>query len=164
MFTSALAIYYVSSDHSGYGGMHYNIIWCTPQWQGGSAQYNCIFVDNDSLDDDSLSGLLVTHVLLFFLFKIQGHLHSCALVEWFIPFSDEPDALTEIWIVMPKVNTTGCYIWVVISVKSILQGIHLIGVFGAAFLPITFHFSHSLNTFNTYYVNRYIDYHLYTNC
>jgi len=156
VFTSALATYYAPSDHSGCGGMHCNVICCTPQWRGGSARYDCVFVDNGGSDDDPLSGLLVTRVLLFFSFRFQGGSHSCALVEWFLPFGDEPDALTGMWIVVPEVNATGRRVRAVISVKSILRGVHLIGVFGAAFLPVTFHFLHSLNAFNAYYVNRYI--------
>ena len=133
-----------------------NIIRCTPRWQGESARYDCVFVDNGGSDNDLLCGLLVARVLLFFSFRFQGCSHSCALVEWFLPFSDEPDPLTGMWIVVPEVNATGRRVRVVISVKTILRGAHLIGVYGANFLPVTFHFSDSLDAFNAYYVNRYI--------
>ena len=102
--------------------------------------------------------------LTFLLFQLSRLFTNCALIEWFLPFSNEPDTLTGMWIVVPEVNAAGHRVRAVISVKSILQGVHLIGVFGAAFLPITLHFSHSFNTFNACYVNRYIDHHLYTIC
>jgi hypothetical protein len=164
VFNSASATYYAPSDHSGRGGMHRNLIRCTPRWRGGSARYDCVFVDNGGSNDDPLCGLLVARVLLFFSFRFQGRSHSCALVEWFLPSGYEPDPSTGMWIVVPEVNTTGHRVRAVISVKSILRGVHLIGVYGAAFLPVTFHFSDSLNAFNAYYVNRYIDHHSYTIC
>ncbi|KAI9573323.1 hypothetical protein HD554DRAFT_1171973, partial [Boletus coccyginus] len=52
----------------------------------------------------------------------------------------------------------------VISVKTILRGVHLIGVYGKEHLPVRFHFSESLTAFNAYYVNKYIDHHSYTIC
>ncbi|KAI9459974.1 hypothetical protein HD554DRAFT_2323915 [Boletus coccyginus] len=143
VFNCASATYFAPSDHSGCGGMHHN-------WRGGSAHYDCVFVDNGGSDDESLSGLLVAHVLLFFSFRFQGCSHSYPL--------------TGMWIVVPEVNAAGCHVQAVISVKSILQGAHLIGVFGAAFLPVPFHFSSSLDAFNAYYVNRYIDHHSYALC
>jgi hypothetical protein len=127
-------------------------------------RYDCVFVDNGGSDNDPLGGLLVACVLLFFSFRFQGRSHSCALVEWFLPFGNESDPLTGMWIVVPKVNATGHCVRAVISVKTILRGAHLIAVYGANFLPVTFHFSDSLDAFNAYYVNRYIDHHSYTIC
>ncbi|KAI9569774.1 hypothetical protein HD554DRAFT_2037791 [Boletus coccyginus] len=62
VFNCASATYFAPSDHSGCGGMHRNVIRCTPQWRGGSARYDCVFVDNGGSDDESLSGLLVSRV------------------------------------------------------------------------------------------------------
>ncbi|KAI9462220.1 hypothetical protein HD554DRAFT_2041202 [Boletus coccyginus] len=56
VFNCASATYFAPSDHSGCGGMHRNVIRCTPQWWGGSARYDCVFVDNGGSDDESLSG------------------------------------------------------------------------------------------------------------
>ena len=48
----------------------------------------------------------------------------------------------------------------VIQLNSILQGAHLIGVSGKHFLPPhNFDFSKSLDSFNSFYVNIYVDHH-----
>ncbi|KAI9567640.1 hypothetical protein HD554DRAFT_2322505 [Boletus coccyginus] len=142
VFNSASATYHAPSDHSGQGGMHRDIIRCTPQWRGGAARYDCVFVDGGGSEDDPLGGLLVARVLLFFSFMYQGDSYSCALVEWFLPISDDPDGPTGMWIVVPEVNAAR-------------QREHL---------PVRFHFSESLTAFNAYYVNKYIDHHSYTIC
>ncbi|KAG2144246.1 hypothetical protein DEU56DRAFT_870395 [Suillus clintonianus] len=36
---------------------------------------------------------------------------------------------------------------------------HLLPVFGDGALPVDFHFAHSLDAFNSYYVNKYADHH-----
>ena len=164
VFNSASATYYAPSDHSGEGGMHRDIIRCTPQWRGGAARYDCVLVDGGGSENEPLGGLLVARVLLFFSFKHQGHSYSCALVEWFLPIGNEPDGLTGMWIVVPEVNAARQQVRAVISVKMILRGVHLIGVYGKEYLPVTFHFSESLDAFNAYYVNKYIDHHSYAIC
>ncbi|KAI9455985.1 hypothetical protein HD554DRAFT_2207366 [Boletus coccyginus] len=82
-----------------------DIVHCTPWWWG---------------EDDPLSSLLVARVLLFFSFRQDGRSYSCALVEWFLPISDEPDELTGMWIVVPEVNTARQHVRAVISVNTIL--------------------------------------------
>ena len=49
----------------------------------------------------------------------------------------------------------------VIHLDTVLRGAHLIGVSGSNFLPMdaTFDFSKSLDSFHTFYVNKYVDYH-----
>ncbi|KAI9453725.1 hypothetical protein HD554DRAFT_2036900, partial [Boletus coccyginus] len=54
VFNSASATYHAPSDHSGQGGMHRDIIRCTPQWRGGAARYDCVFVDGGGSEDDPL--------------------------------------------------------------------------------------------------------------
>jgi hypothetical protein len=164
VFSLVLATYHAPSDHLGEGGMHQDIICCTPQWWGGAAQYDCILVAGGGSEVDPIGGLLVAHVLLFFSFRHQGHSYSCALVEWLLPISNKRNGLTGMWIVVPEVNAARQQVRAVISVKMILQGVHLVGVYGEELLPVTFHFSESLNAFNTYYVNKYIDHHSYTIC
>ncbi|KIO14688.1 hypothetical protein M404DRAFT_118482 [Pisolithus tinctorius Marx 270] len=124
-----------------------------PWWQGGPAQYDCILVDNGSSENDPLCGLLVAHCLLFFSFKFQGHSHSCVLVKWFPPFGDALDPLTGMWVIVPEVNAAGHHVQAVISIKSILQGIHLIECLVQIFYPLHFtscnlsmHLMHTMST------------------
>ena len=72
--------------------------------------------------------------------------------------------LTGMWIVALEMKAAGQRVRAVISVKTILRGAHLIGVYGEEHLPASFHFSKSLNAFNAYYVNKYIDHHSFTLC
>ena len=53
----------------------------------------------------------------------------------------------------------------VICLDSVLQGAHLLPVFrGATYLPVDFHFSYSLDTFEAYFVNKYADNQMYELC
>ncbi|KAJ7737600.1 hypothetical protein DFH07DRAFT_752956, partial [Mycena maculata] len=48
----------------------------------------------------------------------------------------------------------------VVNIDTITCASHLIGVYGAAELPEDFHFSDSLDAFDTYFVNPYADHHM----
>ena len=71
MYNSATATYYALGDQSGVGGMHCDIICCTPLWQGGPAQKDTVFVKNGGADLDGLHRLLVTRVCLLFSFAYR---------------------------------------------------------------------------------------------
>ena len=47
----------------------------------------------------------------------------------------------------------------VIPLNSIVHACHLIAVYGTTELPDFVHFADSLDAFNSYYVDWYIDYH-----
>jgi hypothetical protein len=49
----------------------------------------------------------------------------------------------------------------VINVDTIARASRLIGVYGANPLPVDFHFSDSLDAFNTYFVNPYADHYMH---
>jgi hypothetical protein len=49
----------------------------------------------------------------------------------------------------------------IINVDTIARASHLIGVYGVNPLPEDFHFSDSLDAFNTYFVNPYADHHMH---
>jgi len=72
---------------------------------------------------------------------------------------DAPCSDTGMWIVKPEMDNNGTQVTSIIHVDSIIQGAHLIGVYGEMFLPC--HFSHfdSLAAFQAYYVNKFIDHH-----
>jgi hypothetical protein len=44
---------------------------------------------------------------------------------------------------------------------AILRNAHLIGVAGDSFIPNDLKCSDTLNTFKSFYVNKYIDYHVH---
>jgi hypothetical protein len=107
-----------------------------------------------------MRGLVIGRVLLFFSFTFAERSFECALVNWLVPVGDAPDPDTGMWVVelerCRRVPTLA-----IIPVDSIARGAHLIGVYGTAALPEDFHFSDSLDAFNTYFVNPYADHHMH---
>ena len=66
------------------------------------------------------------------------------------------------WRVLPDYDAGGQHMASIIHVDLILHAAHLIGVAGSQFLPRTFLFSDSLNSFRLFYVNKYADHHVHT--
>ncbi|KIM50469.1 hypothetical protein SCLCIDRAFT_94002, partial [Scleroderma citrinum Foug A] len=139
--------------------MHHEIIHATPSWQGGPPHYDCIYVAKGGMDMEGFRSLMVGRVHLFFSCVHAGEDYSCALVDWFIPVDDKPDEVTGMWIVAPEMDNNGHRVQSVVSLDSMVQGAHLIGVYGSEFIPVNLHFSESLDVFQSYYVNKYIDHH-----
>ncbi|KAI0072973.1 hypothetical protein K474DRAFT_1723729, partial [Panus rudis PR-1116 ss-1] len=163
VFHSASTIFYAPSDPSGRGGMKREHIRAAPTWRRGPARYDrhCVFVSSDSVQE-GFRGLMVARVRLFFSFAVEGQTHSCALVDWFSHYGNEPDDLTGMWIVTPDFNGDGTRTRGVISLDAVVRGAHLIPVYGEEFLPSEFHFSQSLDSFQAFYVNKFVDYHAYS--
>jgi len=159
VFYSAVAMFYTPSDQSGIGGMRHEIICAMPSWQGGPPHYDCIYVAKGGMDTEGFHSLMVGRVHLFFSCVHEGCHYSCALVDWFVPVADEPDELMGMWVVAPEVDDNGRCIQSVISLNSEVWGAHLIGIYGREFIPVDLHFSESLDAFQAYYVNKYIDHH-----
>ncbi|KAG6330366.1 hypothetical protein ID866_8723 [Astraeus odoratus] len=65
------------------------------------------------------------------------------------------------WIVTPEVHFLDRRFHSVIALDTTVHGAHLLGVCRDKILPSDFHFSYSLDTFNVYYVNKYIDHHVW---
>ncbi|KIJ58526.1 hypothetical protein HYDPIDRAFT_119445 [Hydnomerulius pinastri MD-312] len=142
--------------------MHRQVIHATPSWRNGPARYDCVFVENGGEEEAGFRGLLVARARMFFSCLHEGRRYSCALVDWFLPIDNEPDDETGLWVVCPEVDHAGEWVQSVISLDSIVRGAHLMPMFGGDFLPCDFHFSESLDSFNAYYVNKYIDHHTHT--
>jgi hypothetical protein len=111
-----------------------------------------------------MKGLTPVRVMLFFSFVHQGTTYPCALVDWFKKYGSHPDKATGMWKVRPHLIGHR-RLTTVIHLDSFLRGAHLLPVFrGATHLPVDFHFSYSLDTFEAYFVNKYADYHMYELC
>ncbi|KAF8144447.1 hypothetical protein K438DRAFT_1491745, partial [Mycena galopus ATCC 62051] len=75
--------------------------------------------------------------------------YQCPLVRWIIPVGDTPDPDTGMWVV--ETEYVGCAAALeVIHLDTIARTCHLIGVYGSSALPEDFHFSDSLDAFNSY--------------
>lgn len=160
MHASAAATFYAPSDISGVGGMRYERIRAVPQWRGGPARYDCVFVETDP-SREGMRGLDVARVLLFFQFEHDNITYPCALVQWYSRVGDEPNEDTGMWIVEPDLNEDGSFRESIIHLDTILRAAHLIGVYGEDFLPQDFTFHKTLDTFESFFVNKYIDHHAF---
>ncbi|KAF8268153.1 hypothetical protein EI94DRAFT_1786067 [Lactarius quietus] len=159
--TSVWAVFYAPSDLSGIGGLRHEWIRSTASWYGGPARRDCIFVGNSDLPDaPGMRGLLVARVHLFFSLIHDGIKYPCALVHWFSLVGDEPCNETGMWKVTPDFRG-GKRCLEVIHLNTILRGAHLIGISGTSFLPSDpdFTFDKSLDVFQSFYVNKYVDHH-----
>ena len=121
-----------------------------------------VFIENGGGEGDSFQGLLVTQVLLLFSFRHMQKTYKAVLVDWFLWVTEQSDNLTGMWIVAFEENCQGQHIHTVVSLDTILHPAHLISIYEDAMVPIDFHFMHCLDTFCTYYVNKYIDHHSHT--
>ncbi|KAI0644717.1 hypothetical protein C8Q79DRAFT_913020 [Trametes meyenii] len=159
VFPSAIATYYAPSDPSGPRGMRREWIRSVASWRGGGPRRDCVFVAQDSTQL-GFRGLLVARVRLFFSFRFQGVVYPCALVSWFSAIEDEPDRDTGMWVVTPDIDEEQRPCMDIIHLDSIVRGAHLIGVVSEdSFLPYEVRPTHSLDIFQKFFVNKYIDHH-----
>lgn len=128
-------------------------------WRGGSARYDCAFVE----DDETLpgfQGLNVVRIHLFFSFRYgDDTVYPCALVSWFVAASDRPCEETGMWIVEPQVDPYGHQVVSVIHLDCMLRAAHLLPVPGDKPIPHRLKHTDTLDAFNAFYVSKYADHH-----
>ncbi|OAX33018.1 hypothetical protein K503DRAFT_794615 [Rhizopogon vinicolor AM-OR11-026] len=148
VYTSALATFYAPttfyapSDLCGTGGMRRERICAISSWRGGAGRYDCVFVETDPAAQGML-GLDVAQVRLFFSFAFRGQFYPYPMMT----------------IVRPEFNTDGSHKAAVIHLDTIVCATHLIAVYGRDFLPKHLSPTQSLDIFQAYYINKYIDHH-----
>jgi hypothetical protein len=109
-----------------------------------------------------MRGLEIARVHLFFSFEVGDDLFSCALIHEFSKSFDDPDPDNGMWIVEPDIDRDKYRVMSVVHVDSIIRAAHLLPVFrGDAAVPREINFSHTLDVFTAFYVNKYIDYHAF---
>ena len=98
-----------------------------------------------------------------FSFHLDTMVYPCALVQWFQTIGDEPDRDTGMWMVKPEYTTSNNrqQSWSVIHLDCILRGAHLLPIFDERFIPHNLHYSETLDAFQAFYVNKYIDHHIF---
>ncbi|KIY48260.1 hypothetical protein FISHEDRAFT_65800 [Fistulina hepatica ATCC 64428] len=141
--------------------MRQELICSTPSWFGTGPHRDCVFVSN-GVDADGFRGLKAVCIMLFFSFNYQGTLYPCALVQWFSATNDAPDPDTGMWTIKADIDDEGERDVSVIHVDSILRAAHLLPIFGQDFLPKHFHFTHTYDAFDMFFVNKYADHHANT--
>jgi hypothetical protein len=131
-----------------------------PTWRKGPGRYDCVFTETDpSLK--GMRGLDIARVHLLFSFKYDDKTYPCALVRWYSRVGDEPDEDTGMWIVEPDFNDDGSPSEAVIHLDCILRAALLIGVYGDRFVVRTLTLHDSLDSFDSFYVNKFADHHAF---
>ena len=157
VFHSAVATFFAPGDLSGTCGMRRERIRSTPSWRGGKPRRDCAFIVEDE-EKAGMSGMAVVRIVLFFSVTYSGVEYPCALVEWFQRLVCDP--ITGMWVVCPDC-TRGRQDKTVVHLNCFLRAAHLIPVYGRLTIPLDFDHRYSLDTFEAYYVNKYIDHHSY---
>ncbi|KAF9549689.1 hypothetical protein CPC08DRAFT_769029 [Agrocybe pediades] len=155
---SAVARFYAPSDLCGAGGMYRQRIRCNPSWYGYPRHDTVFVVEGDA--SQGMKGLLVARVRLLFSFfdDYTRKTVPCALVSWYVPAQRRKDPETQMWVVKPEGKPNQRPVQV-IHLKSIARGAHLLPRYGVGRLPDYISYVNSLDEFQTYFVNPYIDHH-----
>ncbi|KAH8987219.1 hypothetical protein EDB86DRAFT_2809049 [Lactarius hatsudake] len=140
--------------------MHSECICCNPRWCKRTPQFDTAFVKHDP-HLPRVRGYNVVRLCALFSFVWEDKYYPCALIRWFVHVGDVLDEVTGLWVVQPDTNANGSPAVDVIHLDSVLCAAHLLPVFGNSFIPIYLSPHESLNAFNTYYINKYIDYHAF---
>ena len=153
---SAVATYYAPSDLSVSGGLQREQIRSTPNFFG-HPHYDTVFVVTDD-SRPGMEGMEIGRVLLFFSFEYRRKTFSCALINWFV-HTDGRDLDTQMWIVRQEVDHRGEPTLEVIHLDSIARAAHLLPVYGQSRVPEDFDHHTALDTYNSFFVNHYVDHH-----
>ena len=162
VYASAVSTFHAPSDISGVGGMRRERIRAVASWYNRTARHDCAFVQTNS--DPALRGMRgldIARIRLFFSFHYNKIFYPCALVQWYSLVGDGPDENTGMWVVEPDRGPDGSPHEAVIHLECILRAAHLIGVYGDGLLPRGLTADNSLDSFNSYFVNKFIDHHAF---
>ncbi|KAI9439187.1 hypothetical protein H4582DRAFT_2111330 [Lactarius indigo] len=160
VYHTATAVFFSPSDPSGLQGMRSECIRCNPRWRKQTPQFDTAFVERDPTLPGA-RGFDVVRLRALFSFIWRDIYYPCALIRWFIHVGDKPDEVTGLWVVQPDTNADGSPAVEVIHLDSVLRAAHLLPVFGNSFMPIELSPHNALDAFETYYINKYIDYHAF---
>jgi hypothetical protein len=154
VYNSATAVIYSPSDPSGVGGMRQEFVRAVPTWRGGKSRYDCVFVDT------AYDPVAIARTRLFFKLSYRGTSHSCALVHWFTKLEDEPSKLNGMWVVEHMRNPDGTPVASIVGINTLVRSAHLLPLFDDdKFVSKDLEHDDTLDHFNMFYVNRYIDHH-----
>ena len=160
VYHTMTAVFYSPSDPSSLRGMHRECIQSNPHWRKHLPRHDTVFVERDPTRL-GIRRFDIVRVLALFSFVYLGVFYPCALVRWFTYLADEPDEVMGMWVVRPDHNADGSPAIGVIHLDSVLRGAHLMPVFGDNLMPIGLRPEHSLDAFQAFYINKYIDYHAF---
>ena len=162
VYHSARATFHSPSDSTSRKGIKNETIRACPSWRNEGSRYDCVLVETNA-NALGFLGLHVARVQLFFSFEYAGETFECALVHWFEKVANEPDELTGMWVVKKEFldDDPDFPHLSVIHVDSILRAAHLMPCFGNQAPAFDHNHRATLDTFDTFFVNKYIDIHAY---
>ena len=158
VYPSAIATYRAPSDLSGSGGMRYERIRSVSSWRDGPPRQDCVYVEQDT-DLRGFRGLFIAQIKAFIKLKHNNKSYPCAVVSTFSPLGDSPCPDTGMWIVERDLDDNGEKQMMIIHIDAIIRSAHLIGIAGDSFIPKDLEYSDTLDSFRTFYVNKFVDYH-----
>ena len=141
--------------------MKHKCICAVETWRKGPGRYDTVFVVTDPTISAGMAGLNVAQVRLFFSFSVDGIQYSCALIHWFTQVSDGPDETTGMWIIQPDDIVYGAPTAAVIHLDMVLCTAHLLLVFSKDSVSKWLKHEQTLDTFTSFYVNKYADHHAF---
>ncbi|KAK7676622.1 hypothetical protein QCA50_020436 [Cerrena zonata] len=160
LYHIATATFYAPSDASGTGGLRHELIRSTASWlKGSDARYDTVLINIDPTIT-GMRSMLVARVKAFLMLSHDNVAMPCALVQWFETVGDQPNEVTGIWAVRPEMFEDQ-QVTSVVHLDTIVRAVHLVPVFKDVTIPVDFRFAYSLDAFDLFYVNRYIDYHTF---
>ena len=162
VYPSAVATFHAPSDISGVNGMRHERIHAVKSWRKGPPRYDTVFVNMNS--EKGMHGLHIARARLLFSFTHNKVRYPCALVDWFSRVGDSPNENTEMWIVEKiagESNAAGERRTAILHLDTIVRAAHLLPVFGRQTVSRTLSFTDTLDTFTTFYVNKYADHHAF---
>ena len=106
--------------------------------------------------------LALQQVRLFFSFTFCRTVYPCVLVHWCSCVGNGPDKDMGMWIVKAEKGTHGAPSAAVLDLGTIVCATHLICVYRKHHLSSDLTPEESLNSFRTYYVNKFINHHSFT--
>ncbi|KAF9779591.1 hypothetical protein BJ322DRAFT_1101760 [Thelephora terrestris] len=156
VFHSAKATFRAPSNASGIEGLYRETIRSTPRWQtsGVTAPRRDPVLLATGSDTAGVRGLDVA--------RFKDKSFECTLVHEYCKAFTDPDPDNGLWIFEPDYSNDGYRIMSVVHLDSVIRAAHLLPAFkDDTPMPREINFTHTLNVFKAFYLNKYIDYHAF---
>ncbi|KAF6758455.1 hypothetical protein DFP72DRAFT_1105211 [Ephemerocybe angulata] len=123
---------------------------CTPSWRKKGPRGDCVYLVEDE-SKPGFRGLNVVRLKSLISFSYDGTEYPCTVVEWFKTSGRGPDRDTGMWV-------SGV---TVVHIDTILRAAHLLPMYGSTYPLLDSEYDHndSLDDFEAYFVNKFIDHH-----
>ena len=139
------------------GGYFMNVF--EPSTLGGMVLQDTIVFSFNMIPTHQVSVLYVARVRHFFSIRHNKTHFPCALVSWYSTIGTTPCADAGMWKVKPDFDNTGHLAMSIIHLDSMVRSAHLMGIAGTTRIPHHLTLDRSLDAFQAFYVNKYIDHH-----